>query len=320
MQYAWTTIKDKIYKIHRAVVKVEVKEEDDSGPKPMDVDETADLRRDLNRRKRQMDEMSQEVQEQKNATQENCASEYAGKIRGLQEELLHEQSKLYHFQDRLDLAERNRDIAIEDRNAWELKCEHFQKNCDEQLATIEDLEAKVKLHQDSVNNQNKAVEYYQSEMEAQSKSAKAEIEKYKILIQKQDAEIEQIKKERDSWEKRAQEAKQASRSNKTSGLFAPETTVPVLPGKGTSVTTSLEHLAAVIDKQSLELIELKRKLSAAEEHVMSLRREIQAVKTPDVVAATKSGQCFHKHDCNHLRCGREPRGFIDLKKCKDCFP
>ena len=146
----------------------------------------------------------------------------------------------------------------------------------------------------------------------------AEINKYKEMVRLQKAEIEKLK----SGE--APETVRPSRSNKASalGLLGE----PVEPGPsgaysaGGPVATPPEKLAAVIDKQSIEMVELKKKLAAAEEHVASLRREMQRVKTPDVVLATKAGQCFHTHGCNHLLCGREQRAFVELRKCKDCLP
>ena len=48
-------------------------------------------------------------------------------------------------------------------------------------------------------------------------------------------------------------------------------------------STSPEKLMAIIDKQSFEMVEMKKKLAAAEEHVASLRREMQQVRTPETV-------------------------------------
>ena len=87
------------------------------------------------------------------------------------------------------------------------------------------------------------------------------------------------------------------RSVQSAQALQPEAAAP----SGSPVSTSPKQLSAVIDKQSFKLVELKKKLKASEEHVLSLRREIQAVKASGVVAATKAGQCFQKHDCNILQ-------------------
>jgi cell division protein FtsB len=139
----------------------------------------------------------------------------------------------------------------------------------------------------------------------QSAADKAEIEELKT-------EIEKLKAENTALKQAESEKPSDSGGNKTPGLFDHHSKGPT--------STSPEKLMAVIDKQSFNLVEMKKKLAAAEEHVTSLRREMQQVRTPETVVATKAGQCFHAHGCTHLQHGREPRAFVELRKCKDCLP
>jgi chromosome segregation ATPase len=325
-QYGMDQVKNKIFTMFRRTqVKVETVD-DGNGPMPMEVEDMADLQKNLNRRKRQIDDLSYECSEKKQEAErwENVASEYAAKLRGLREELEHEQARTFHYKDKLDLAEKNRDDAILDRNEWEKKYKEVKENLTEQETEILELRDKINWQKDVIADSGRNTAHHKNQLNIEIATNAAEVHRLKDLLKAHKEEITKLKAALEVQGTEVPGVYRPAKANKASNLFEAAAPRPSQLGQAapsnSQVNTSPEQLAAVIDKQSFELVEMKKKLNAAEEHVLSLRREIQAVKTPDVVAATKAGQCFHKHDCNHLRQGREPRNFIDLKKCKDCFP
>ena len=313
-------------------VKIELPDDDDSC-QPMDVDEVNDLRKDINKRKRQFDQLSEDLREKTTEAQrwEQCASEYAARIRGLQDELSAEQARVVCLKDKLELSEKNRDDAIADRNDWEFKVDHFKSKADKYLAQIEDMEETAHGYKAAINTANSATDFYKNQVQLQMANIEADMEKHRKTLKEKDKEIDKLKAEIAALRagQGGDGGVRPSKASKT-GLFT-NAPIPVMAaqemqhhpeatGSGGPVVTPQERLAAVIDKQSVEMVELKKKLARADEHIVSLRREMQQVRTPDVVMATRSGQCFHAHDCNHLKCGREQRAFVELKKCKDCLP
>ena len=224
-----------------------------------------------------------------------------------------------HLQQRLDLSEKNRDAASADRDEWELKSDHYKKKADTYAAQIEDLETTLRGYKRANDSANDAANYYKDQVNhhladlnsqvetnhRQSEADKAEIEELKT-------EIEKLKAENMALKQAQSEKPSGSKGNKTPGIFDNH---PKRPS-----STSPEKLMAIIDKQSFEMVEMKKKLAAAEEHVASLRREMQQVRTPETVVATKAGQCFHAHGCNHLLHGREQRAYVEFRKCKDGLP
>ena len=213
----------------------------------------------------------------------------------MQEELVSEQNRTTHLQQRLDLSEKNRDAASADRDEWELKSDHYKKKADTYAAQIADLETKLRGYKRANDSANDAANYYKDQVDRhladlnsqvetnrlQTEADKAEIEKNKAEIGKLKTEIEKLKAENAAL---TAEAMRPSRSNKAPGLFEnpPSTAAPAgSKGTGGAVNTSPEKLAAIIDKQSFDMVEMKKKLAAAEEHVTSLRREMQQVRTPE---------------------------------------
>ena len=209
--------------------------------------------------------------------------------------------------------------SLADRDEWELKSDHYKKKADTYAAQIEDLETTLRGYKRANDSANDAANYYKDQVDhhladlnsqvetnhRQSEADKAEIEELKT-------EIEKLKAENMALKQAQSEKPSGSKGNKTPGIFDNH---PKRPS-----STSPEKLMAIIDKQSFEMVEMKKKLAAAEEHVASLRREMQQVRTPETVVATKAGQCFHAHGCNHLLHGREQRAYVELRKCKDGLP
>jgi hypothetical protein len=101
-------IKNKLCDFLFVKTKVKIELPDDYGPQPMDVDEAAELRRAVNHRKRLYEEASEELADKKKEAEswEQCASEYAARNRCMQEELISEQNRTIHLQQRLNLSEK----------------------------------------------------------------------------------------------------------------------------------------------------------------------------------------------------------------------
>ena len=209
--------------------------------------------------------------------------------------------------------------------------DHFKSKADKYLAQIEDMEETAHGYKAAINTANSAADFYKNQVQLQMANIEADMEKHRKTLKEKDKEIDKLKAEI-AAPRAGQGGDGGVRPSKASktGLFT-NAPIPVMAaqemqqhpeatGSGGPVVTPQERLAAVIDKQFVEMVELKKKLARADEHIVSLRREMQQVRTPDVVMATRSGQCFHAHDCNHLKCGREQRAFVELKKCKDCLP
>ena len=310
-------IKNRLYGILFLKTKVKIELPDDDGPQPMDVDEAAELRRTANHRKRLYEEASEELADKKREAQswEQCASDYAARNRCMQEELVSE-----HPSPTTTGSEREEPrCSLADRDEWELKSDHYKKKADTYAAQIEDLETTLRGYKRANDSANDAANYYKDQVDhhladlnsqvetnhRQSEADKAEIEELKT-------EIEKLKAENMALKQAQSEKPSGSKGNKTPGIFDNH---PKRPS-----STPPEKLMAIIDKQSFEMVEMKKKLAAAEEHVASLRREMQQVRTPETVVATKAGQCFHAHGCNHLLHGREQRAYVELRKCKDGLP
>lgn len=64
-----------------------------------------------------------------------------------------------------------------------------------------------------------------------------------------------------------------------------------------------------VDRLSAELLQANLRCQA----------EVAKEKVPDMVYLTRSGECFHKEDCNHLRHGHNPRPRSGYSKCRDCW-